>query len=65
MLVSRNGTPVDAHNILNRHLKKIGKSLGMQWLSWHCFRRTHTTLADELGMDFQDRQAIMGHASVA
>jgi hypothetical protein len=21
----------------------------MPWLSWHCFRRTHTTLANELG----------------
>jgi len=33
----------------------------MAWLSWHCFRRTHTTLANELGMAFTDRMAMMGH----
>jgi hypothetical protein len=34
----------------------------MAWLSWHCFRRTHTTLANELGMAFTDRMAMMGHS---
>ena len=39
------GKPVDEHNIARRHLKPVGESLAMPWLSWHCFRRTHTTLA--------------------
>jgi integrase len=47
---ARTGKPVDEHNIARRHLKPIGGALGMPWLSWHCFRRTHTTLANELGM---------------
>ena len=34
----------------------------MPWLSWHCLRRTHTTLANELGMAFTDRMAMMGHS---
>jgi hypothetical protein len=34
----------------------------MPWPSWHCFRRTHTTLANELGMAFTDRMAMMGHS---
>jgi hypothetical protein len=34
----------------------------MAWLSWHCFRRTHTTLANEPGMAFTGRMAMMGHS---
>ena len=34
----------------------------MDWLSWRCFRRTHTTLANEPGMAFTDRMAMMGHS---
>jgi hypothetical protein len=38
-------------------LKPIGKELQMPWLSWQVIRRTHTTLAHELGMQFLDRMA--------
>jgi integrase len=62
VLVSRAGTPIDEHNVAARHLKAIGKRIGMPWLSWHVFRRTHTTLAKELGMEFSDRMAMMGHS---
>ena len=62
VFASRTGKPVDEHNIARRHLKPVGRRLGMPWLSWHCFRRTHTTLSNELGMAFSDRMAMMGHA---
>jgi integrase len=62
VFAARSGKPVDEHNIARRHLKPVGRSLGMPWLSWHCFRRTHTTLAHELGMVFTDRMAMMGHS---
>jgi integrase len=62
VLVSRAGTPIDEHNIAARRLKPIGAAVSMPWLSWHVFRRTHTTLAKELGMQFQDRMAMMGHS---
>ena len=62
VFAARTGKPVDEHNIARRHLKPVGRSLGMPWLSWHCFRRTHTTLSNELGMAFSDRMAMMGHA---
>ena len=62
VFVARTGKPADEHNIARRHLKPVGGSLGMPWLSWHCFRRTHTTLANELGMAFTDRMAMMGHS---
>jgi integrase len=62
VFAARTGRPVDEHNIARRHLKPVGGSLEMPWLSWHCFRRTHTTLANELGMAFTDRMAMMGHS---
>jgi len=61
VFAARTGKPVDEHNIARRHLKPVGCLLGMPWLSWHCFRRTHTTLSNELGMAFTDRMAMMGH----
>jgi len=62
VFAARTGRPVDEHNIARRHLKPAGITLAMPWLSWHCFRRTHTTLAHELGMAFTDRMAMMGHS---
>jgi integrase len=64
VFASETGRPVDEHNIAARVLKKVGAKLGMPWLSWHCFRRTHTTLADQLGLAFGDRMAMMGHSDM-
>lgn len=61
---SRNGTPIDDHNIANRHLKPAGRRIGLPWVSWHCFRHTHTTLADQLHMTSGDRVAMMGHSNI-
>lgn len=61
---SSTGTPADEHNLAARKLKPAGRKLGMPWLSWHCFRRTHTTLADQIGMTAGDRMAMNGHATL-
>ncbi len=63
VFASSTGRPLDDHNIAARKLKPEGKKLGMPWLNWHCLRRTHTTLADSVGMPLADRQAMMGHAT--
>ena len=65
VFVSKNGTPADEHNIANRHLKRVGVQLGMPWLSWHCFRRTTATVADQLGAGTSDRKGILGHSTSA
>lgn len=59
VLVSRAGTPIDEKGVAVRRLKRIGKSLQMPWLSWHVFRRTHTTLAQEPGLQFLERMAMV------
>jgi integrase len=65
VFVSRTGTPVDEHNIADRQLKRAGAALGMQWLSWHYFRRTTATVADQLGAGTSDRKGILGHTTTA
>jgi integrase len=57
VLVSRTGTPVNDSAIAARRLKRVGKELGMPWLSWQVFRRTRTKLAYELGMQSLERAA--------
>lgn len=58
---SRNGTPIDAHNVNNRVFKVIGKELGIK-LSWHVFRHTCATFAERIDMPRSERIALMGHA---
>lgn len=65
VFVSKNGTPLDEHNIATRHLKRVGVQLGMPWLSWHCFRRTTATVAAQLGAGTSDRKGILGHSTSA
>lgn len=65
VFVSKHGTPLDSHNIANRQLKTAGAALGMPWLSWHCFRRTTATIADQLGLGTGDRKSLLGHSTDA
>ena len=58
----------DGHTIANlnkRILKPMAESLGMGWVSWHAFRRTHATLMDQENAAIADRIAQMGHSALA
>jgi integrase len=63
VLVTPAGTPFDEHTIARR-VKAIGKTLRMPWLSWHVFRRTHTTLAYDLGLQLLQRTVGAGPVTV-
>jgi integrase len=52
ILTSRKGTPVSQGNVAKRRLKSIGRAVGMPWLSWQVFHRTHVTLSAEFGRNF-------------
>jgi hypothetical protein len=41
-------------------LKPAAERLGLGWLSWHAFRRTHATLLDQADVAVADRVAQMG-----
>lgn len=62
---TRNGTPLNDTNLLHRHLKPVGAGLGMPWLSWHVFRRTHATLLQVAGASLKDAQTQLGHSKMS
>jgi len=57
--------PTDQHNLAARVLKPVARSLGMGWVSFHTFRRTHATLTDQLGFTMAERQKMLGHTTAA
>jgi len=65
VFASRNGTPLDAHNLLGRVLKPVCKRSGLPLISWHSFRHTHATLLSDLGESLKTAQAQLGHARLS
>src|ERR1017187_3782960 len=62
---NRAGRPHMIANLNKRILKPTAESLGMGWVSWHAFRRTHATLMDQENAAIADRIAQMGHSALA
>jgi len=65
VFASRNGTPLDSHNLLGRVLKPACKRAGLPLISWHSFRHTHATLLSDLGESLKTAQAQLGHARLS
>jgi integrase len=59
------GTPYRDNNLRHRELKPAGVKLGMPWLSWHTFRRTHATLFQAAGGSLKDASAQLGHSKLS
>jgi len=59
---SRGGGPMDHHNVLARTLKPAAVKAGMPWVSWHNFRHTAATVADQY-MSVHESMALLGHSS--
>ena len=62
---TRNGTPFSDTNLLHRHLKPVGRKLGMPWLNGHTLRRTHATLLQHAGATLREAQAQLGHSKMS
>jgi len=54
----------DTANLLLWHLKPAGEQIGVPWVSWHTFRRTHATLLQLAGGSAKDAQAQLGHSQI-
>jgi integrase len=65
VFASRNGTPLDSHNLLGRVLKPACKRAGLPSISWHSFRHTDATLLSDLGEWLKTAQAQLGHARLS
>jgi integrase len=59
VFVSRQGTPVNQNNIVERRLKPLAVQLGAPSLSWQVFRRTRKILLAKLGDQFPKIMATM------
>jgi len=65
VFASRNGTPLNSHNLLSRVLKPACVRAGLPPISWHAFRHTHATLLSEQGESLKTAQAQLGHARLS
>jgi integrase len=64
MFTSRKNTVLSDTNLLLRELKPAGRLIGVPWVSWHTFRRTHATLLQLAGGSAKDAQAQLGHSQI-
>lgn len=64
--VSRTGRPLEPSNAARKKLKPVLKQLDLSGeISWHWFRHTLASLADEAGMSEAERQAVLRHSDPA
>lgn len=56
------GSPMRDNNILCHHIKPAARSLGIGWVNWLVFRRSHATWLKMAGADVKDAQAQMRHS---
>ena len=59
----RTGRPLDESNTLARHVKPAAIALGLAWVSWHSFRHTNASLADQAGLTNTELLRVLGHTS--
>jgi integrase len=64
IFASRNGTPLNAKNLLRRVLQPACRERGLPVVGWHSFRHTHATLLGEVGESLRTAQAILGHSDL-
>jgi len=56
------GVPMRDNNILVRHIKPAGHSLGIGWVNWLVLRRSCATWLQQAGVDVKDAQGILRHS---
>lgn len=61
----RNGTPLNAKNILRRGIRSTCQRLGLPLITCHSFRHTHATLLSDLGKSRKSAQSPLDHACLS
>ncbi len=62
---SRNGTPLDMHNICNRVLRQARQDASVEFGDMHTFRHFNATAMDSLHIPMAVRRMRLGHADVS
>lgn len=65
VFASRNGTPLDAQNVVNRYYKPLLKRAGLPPIRFHDLRHSCLSLLAQRGEPIRDLQALAGHATAA
>ena len=56
------GAPIRDNNILVRHLKPAGRTLGIGWVNWQALRRSCATWMAQAQVNVKDAQGLMRHS---
>lgn len=56
------GAPMRDNNILVRHIKPVGRELGIGWVNWQVLRRSCATWLDQANVNVKDAQGLMRHS---
>lgn len=56
------GAPMRDNNILVRHIKPAGRTLGIAWVNWQVLRRSCATWLDQANVNVKDAQGLMRHS---
>lgn len=63
VFATRDGSPLDRHNLSRRQLNATCKQLGLVGVGWHWLRHANATLLDAVGTPLGTVQALLGHSS--
>ena len=65
VFASRQGTPMNAQNVVNRYYKPLLKRAGLPSIRFHDLRHSCLSLLAQRGEPIRDLQALAGHATAA
>lgn len=61
----KEGKPHSDQNILKRHVQPVARRLGLDFVDWHCLRRSYATWLVQSGADPKSVQGQMRHSRIS
>jgi len=61
----KEGKPHSDQNILKRHVQPVARRLGLNFVDWHCLRRSYATWLVQSGADPKSVQGQMRHSRIS
>jgi site-specific recombinase XerD len=61
----QDGKPMNDQNVLKQHIQPVARRLGLNFVDWHCLRRSHATWLVQSGADPKSVQGQMRHSRIS
>jgi integrase len=61
----KDGKPMRDCNVLQRHVQPVARRLGLNFVDWHCLRRSYATWLVQSGADPKSVQGQMRHSRIS